>query len=99
MRILFLAGLGLLTLSACGPVPVDVAMQQCVEPAQLAQRPRGSVGIAADNHGNVGTSISIGISTDYIQGRDPDQVFANCVRQRSGQEPIFPFHSLPESRL
>lgn len=99
MKALFLTGLGLLTLTACGPVPVDVAMQQCVEPAQLAQRPRGSVGITADNHGNVGTSLTIGISTDYLQGRDPNQVFASCVRARSGQEPLYPFSSMPESRL
>jgi hypothetical protein len=99
MKAFFLAGLGLLTLTGCGPVPVDVAMKQCVEPAQLAQRPRGSVGITADNHGNVGTSLTIGVSTDYLQGRDPNVVFANCVRARSGQEPYYPFSSMPESRL
>jgi hypothetical protein len=99
MKALYVAGLGLLTLSACGPMPVDVAMQQCVEPARLAQHPRGSVGITADNHGNIGTSMTIGISSDYLQGRDPDQVFAACVRQRSGQDPLYPFSSMPESRI
>ena len=74
-------------------------MRQCIEPAQLAQHPRGSVGITADSHGNVGTSISIGISADYLAGRDPDQVFASCVQNRSGQPPILPFSSLPESRI
>ena len=54
---------------------------------------------SADNHGNIGTSVTIGISTDYLQGRDPNQVFASCVRQRSGQEPLYPFSSMPESRL
>lgn len=89
----------LMSVTACGPIPVDVAERQCIEPAQLAQHPRGSVGIMADNHGNVGTTFSIGISQDYIQGRDPDQVYASCVRGRSGQEPTVPFSSLPESRM
>jgi hypothetical protein len=74
-------------------------MKQCVEPARLAQAPRGSIGISADNHGNVGTSLTIGISTDYLQGRDPDQVFAACVQNRSGQPPLYPFSSMPESRI
>ncbi len=90
---------GLLALVGCGPMPVDVAMQNCIEPAQLAQRPRGSVEFMADNRGNVGTSLSLGISTDYLAGRDPDQVFQRCVQNRSGQPPLVPFHSLPESRL
>ena len=89
----------LVVLAACGPIPVDVAMDQCIEPARLAQKPRGSIGISADNHGNFGTSVSIGISSDYLQGRDPDQVFAACVQNRSGQPPIVPFSSLPESRI
>ena len=89
----------LVGLAACGPIPVDVAMDQCIEPARLAQKPRGSIGISADNHGNFGTSVSIGISSDYLQGRDPDQVFAAYVQNRSGQPPIVPFSSLPESRI
>ena len=91
--------LGLAVLSACGPIPVEVAEQQCLEPAQLAQRPRGSVGIVADSSGNVGTTFSIGISADYLAGKDPDQVYASCVYGRSGQNPTRPYSSLPESRL
>ncbi len=94
-----LALLPLALLAACGPMPVDQAMKQCVEPARLAQAPRGTVGITADSDGNVGTSFTIGISSDYLQGRDPDQVFDACVRNRSGQPPLYPFSSMPESRL
>lgn len=94
-----LALLPLPLLAACGPMPVDQAMKQCIEPARLAQAPRGSIGITADNRGNVGTSFTIGISSDYIQGRDPDVVFAQCVQNRAGQPPVVPFSSLPESRL
>ena len=91
--------LGLLLLAACGPVPVEVAERQCIESAQLAQRPRGSVGFVADSNGNFGTTLSVGISTDYLAGRDPDQVYASCVLGRSGQNPTRPFSTLPESRL
>lgn len=91
--------LGLILMSACGPIPVQLAEQQCIEPAQLAQRPRGSVGFVADSNGNVGTTLSIGISTDYLAGRDPDQVYASCVQGRSGMPPTRPFSSLPQSRM
>ena len=29
----------LMSVTACGPIPVDVAERQCIEPAQLAQHP------------------------------------------------------------
>lgn len=99
MRKILAMGLGLLTLASCGPVPVEVAERQCIESAQLAQRPRGSVGFVADSNGNFGTSISIGVSSDYLAGRDPDQVYVSCVQGRSGQMPTRPFSSLPESRM
>ena len=85
--------------AACGPVPLALAEQQCIEPAQLAQQPRGSFGIVADNHGNVGTSLSIGISSDYVQGRDPDQVYAECVQGKSGFAPSRPFSAMPEVHI
>ena len=84
-----LAIFGLL-LSACGPIPVQLAEQQCIEPAQLAQRPRGSIGIVADSNGNVGTTLSIGISSDYLAGRDPVDVYTQCVIRRTGSGPIRP---------
>ena len=85
--------------SGCGPVPLPMAEQQCIEPAQLAQRPRGSFGIVADNRGNVGANLTVGISSDYVQGRDPDQVYATCVQNKSGLRPSLPFSALPESRM
>jgi hypothetical protein len=94
-----LALLPLALLAACGPMPVDQAMRDCIEPARLAQAPRGEIGIRVDGEGNVGTRLSIGVSSDYLQGRDPDQVFAQCVQNRSGQPPLYPFSSMPESRL
>lgn len=91
--------LGLLGLAACGPVPVEVAERQCIESAQLAQKPRGSVGFVADSNGNFGTTLSIGVSADYLAGKDSDQVYANCVFGRSGQNPTRPFSLRPEARF
>lgn len=89
----------LLLTAACGPVPLPLAEQQCIEPARLAQKPQGSFGIVADNHGNVGTSLSFGISSDYLQGRDPDSVYAACVQGKSGMLPSRPFSSLPDAHI
>jgi hypothetical protein len=94
-----LAGiLTVMVLASCGPIPVEQAEQQCIEPARLAQKPRGSVGFVADSNGNFGTSVTIGISNDYLQGRDPNQVYQSCVFNKSGQNPLRPFSALPESR-
>jgi opacity protein-like surface antigen len=91
--------LGLLALSACGPVDLDVAERQCVGQAQLAQHPRGEVGFGMDSQGNVGANLTLGISSDYVLGRDPDAVYAACVMDRSGQMPSRPYSSRPESRM
>ena len=76
-----------------------VAEQQCIETAQLAQRPRGSIGVGANSRGEFGARFSIGVSSDFIQGRDPDQVYAACVQGKSGLYPSRPFSTLPDSRM
>lgn len=88
----------LLLLAACGPMSLEQAERQCIEPARLAQQPRGTVGIVAGNHG-AGAFGSVTISSDYLQGRDPDIVYGDCVRARAGQSPSRPFSSLPQSRM
>ena len=32
-------------------------------------------------------SVELEISSDYIRGRDPSDVFNRCVQRRSGQKP------------
>jgi hypothetical protein len=85
----------LLPLSGCGPVPLEVAEQQCLEQANAATGPSGSMSIAVDNHGNVSTGLTLGLSTDYLAGRDPAQVYADCVYRASGQYPRQPLYTLP----
>ena len=92
-----LFGLGLL--AACEPVSLAQAEKSCVADAQLAQRPRGSAAFGMGSDGQVGASFTLGISSDYLQNRNPDDVFAACVQRRAGQAPTRPFSAMPESRM
>ena len=62
----------------------------CEDRARAATGPTGHVGISANNHGDVRTHASVGITSDYLLGKDPYQVYDTCVRQKSGQGPIRP---------
>lgn len=99
MRVAGLSGLALVLLSACGPMDLDMAENSCIERAQLAQRPRGQITAGFGSGGRSSASFDLGISSDYLMHRDPDQVFADCVQQRAGQAPSRPFSSRPESRM
>ncbi len=93
MVLLALAGWAL---ASCAPVPLEIAEGQCADQARLAQHPRGSISVAADSQGHLGASVEIGISSDFVTGQDPDQVYSNCVFQRSGLYPSRPFSSLSQ---
>ena len=83
MRPLFL--IAFLPLVACGPVAIEQAEQTCAARAHLAQKPQTSVGVQFNSDGTRQIGGSFGISTDYLQGRDPNDVFRACVQERSGQ--------------
>lgn len=91
--------LGALLLTACGPIPVAEAEKACLQQARLAQQPRGEVGLGFGSGGRTAANLDLTISSDYLLGRDPDVVFGDCVRSRSGQSPTRPFSSLPQSRM
>ena len=74
-------------LAACGPVPVDQAERACVEQANLARRPRGTVALGVGSGGQAISDVDVTISSDFLLGRDPAQVFDSCVKARSGQFP------------
>ena len=84
------ACLTLLALAACGPVSPELAARQCEERANAAVAPTGEVGIGINNKGKVSTAFEIGVTSDYLRGADPYQVYEDCVRQKSGQGPIRP---------
>lgn len=83
-------------LAACGPVPLPQAEEACFQQARLATRPRGEVGIGVDSTGKVGAMGEVTISSDFIQGRDPAQVYDTCVFQKSGQMPSRPLYERPD---
>jgi len=79
-------------LTACDPVPMspERAAQICEEQARAAQGPTGSVTFGVNSRTGPYTGASIGITDDYLRGRDPLAVYSNCVMRRTGQAPIRP---------
>ena len=86
----------LFPLAACGPVPLEQAEQQCLEQARAAMGPTGSASVAIDSHGNVATGFTLGISSDYLLGRDPQKVYDECVYRMSGQMPTVKLYIPPK---
>lgn len=74
-------------LAACAPLAVDQAERLCVEEANQALRPRGKVALGVGSNGRPVGALDVTISTDFLLGRDPAQVFDACVKARSGQFP------------
>ena len=85
----------MLGLSACGPVPLAQAERECVEQARLADAPRGTLQVGVNSDGGTYIGGEVGISTDYLAGRDPSQVYDQCVFNRSGQMQSRPYYNLP----
>lgn len=84
-----------IVLASCGPMSPQAAADHCEDRARLAQRPRGEVfaGIAGGSHGTrpvFGGEISV--SSDWLQRRDPHQLYEDCVRQKTGQGPVRPLN-------
>jgi hypothetical protein len=76
-------------LVACGPTSPELAATPCEERARAATGPTGSVSVGVSNRGPV-AGLEIGVTDDYLQGRDPYVVYDQCVRAKSGQGPIRP---------
>ncbi len=77
-------------LAACGPVSPELAADQCEEQARRAAGPTGEVGIGINSDGDTTSSVSIGISSDFLLGKDPQKVYEDCVFRKTGQGPIRP---------
>ena len=63
--------------------------------ARLAMQPRGEVRMGMNSEVGAVAGFEIAVSSDYIQGRDPAQVYESCVYQRSGELPSRPLYDLP----
>jgi hypothetical protein len=73
---------GIALLAACGPIPVDRAERECFQRARLG-----------GGSGGAGGKLSLTVSSDYLQGRDPSAVYDACVYQKSGQPPRQPLYT------
>ncbi|MCX8508582.1 MAG: hypothetical protein ORN49_06860 [Rhodobacteraceae bacterium] len=83
-------------LTACGPMPVERAESACFQRARLAASPRGTVALGVGSGGRTRAGLSLSISSDYLQGRDPSDVYNACVVQKSGQPPRQPLYTRPD---
>lgn len=90
MRTIILPLTAALALTACGPISPERAADMCEERARAATGPTGEVAIGVTNKGKVRSGIEIGVTSDYLRGRDPYVVYEQCVRQKTGQGPIRP---------
>ena len=97
MKSLFLLPI-LLALVACGPVPLVQAEADCRSRADQAAAPSGSVGVTFSSDGSVETNLSVGVTSDYLKGRNPTEVYNQCVLARAGQPPSRPYIALPPLR-
>lgn len=95
-----LAGIGILGLAACGPVPVEEAERICVRDTRdTVPRSRVGLGVVSGPGGtHTAAGISFELSSDAITGRSPEQVYQACVQRRSGQLPTRPLSAYPEWR-
>ena len=91
-RLLLPMGLAATLLAACQPVPVDPerAARDCEQRAQRAGGPSGNVTIGANSDDGPFLGAEIGLSSDFLAGRDPVAVYEECVYQRTGAAPIRP---------
>ncbi len=89
------AGLVLVLLAACGPIPLAQAERECLQDARLAEQPRGYVFVDVGSDGKPAVSGEVGISTDFLAGRDPSQVYNACVKRKSGAFPSRPYYDIP----
>lgn len=81
----------LFLLAACaGMTSPEQAARICEERARAAAGPTGEFRISANSKGETRTGVSVGVTSDYLLGRDPYQVYDACVRRKSGQGPIRP---------
>ncbi len=89
-RALAIAALALLSGCTAPYLSPERAAQVCEERARAAQGPTGSVTLGLNSGSGPFAGASIGVTSDYLQGRDPLAVYEECVYQKSGQAPIRP---------
>lgn len=81
-----------MALAACDLPPPDPARvaDQCEDRAREAQGPTANVTLGVNSNSGGFAEGSVGITSDFLRGRDPIEVYESCVFSRTGQPPIRP---------
>ncbi len=95
MRNVYIGLATMVGISGCAdpkPITVERAMAQCTDRARSAVKPDVNVGVGVGIGKRVSTGVGIGIelSSDYLKGRDPEDVYEECVVAKSGEKPTQP---------
>lgn len=85
--------LGLAACEVAPPTPQEAA-DRCEERARAAQGPSVGVTVGANSRTGGFGSASIGVTSDFLQGRDPVEVYESCVFRLTGEAPIRPVRLL-----
>jgi hypothetical protein len=83
---------GLAALTACGPISPERAADLCEQRARAAAGPTGEIGIGYSSRGGAQAKAEVGITSDFLLGRDPHLLYEQCVRDRTGQGPVRPLN-------
>ena len=83
-----------LAVSGCAYMSVGRAESTCVEDAKAARGPTGTIALGTTSEGAQGKA-DVTISSDWVFGRNPEEIYNSCVLRRSGQAPVTPLASQP----
>ena len=74
----------LTAVAGCDPRPMThaEALEFCHDKADAAAGPQGQVGVRSDATG-VTPSLSISLSSSFLRGDDPQEVFDTCMNELS----------------
>ncbi len=81
------------SLAACGPVPVEVAEEQCLRQLQPASPLSGEAAMGVTSDGNFRSKVELNVNLGYGGNRDPSAAFDACVYQKSGRMPTRPLYA------
>ena len=81
-------------MAACTPTAPPTLAQaeaQCRQRADAATRPQTQIAVGVGT-GGTSAGIQIGLSSDYLAGRDPGDVYTTCFVRLTGQAPETPLY-------
>ena len=85
-----------LIVAACAPISPERAAERCEERARAAQGPQGNVTLGVNSNSGPFITGEIGISGDFVAGRDPQSIYRYCVLNLTGAAPIRPPNLRPD---